>query len=56
LLAAAVRTSAAVLLLYTCTHSITILQDVDHQDQGYMVKSGIVVICRNAVIKDGTVI
>jgi hypothetical protein len=31
-------------------------QDLDAQDKGYMIKSGIVVIMRNATIKDGTVI
>jgi glucose-1-phosphate adenylyltransferase len=32
------------------------VQDLDAQDKGYMIKSGIVVIMRNATIKDGTVI
>jgi hypothetical protein len=33
-----------------------VLQEKDCQDQGYMIKSGIVVIMRNATIKDGTTI
>jgi len=32
------------------------LQELDKQDEGYMIRSGIVVILRNATIKDGTVI
>jgi hypothetical protein len=31
-------------------------QDEDCQEKGYMIKSGIVVIMRNATIKDGTTI
>jgi hypothetical protein len=31
-------------------------QDIDCQDKGYMIKSGITVIMRNATIKDGTTI
>jgi hypothetical protein len=31
-------------------------EDADHQDKGYMIRSGIVVIMRNAEVKDGTVI
>jgi glucose-1-phosphate adenylyltransferase len=32
------------------------VQDIDCQDKGYMIKSGITVIMRNATIKDGTTI
>mmetsp|Transcript_21586 Transcript_21586/g.54340 ORF Transcript_21586/g.54340 Transcript_21586/m.54340 type:complete len:518 (+) Transcript_21586:164-1717(+) len=31
-------------------------EDLTHEDDGYVIKSGIVVICRNAVIPDGTTI
>jgi len=40
---------AAFLLCYLC-------QELDKQDEGYMIRSGIVVIMRNGTIKDGTVI
>lgn len=32
------------------------LQELDKQNEGYMIRSGIVVILRNGTIKDGTVI
>jgi hypothetical protein len=32
------------------------LQELDKQEDGYMIRSGIVVILRNAAIKDGTII
>jgi hypothetical protein len=32
------------------------LQELDKQEEGYMIRSGIVVILRNATIKDGTTI
>lgn len=31
-------------------------EDLAHEDDGYVIKSGIVVVCRNAVIPDGTTI
>lgn len=34
----------------------SLLQELDKQAEGYMIKSGIVIICRNATIKGGTVI
>lgn len=49
-------------LSYPCTvcaarvSPVCAVQDLDAQDKGYMIKSGIVVIMRNATIKDGTVI
>jgi glucose-1-phosphate adenylyltransferase len=30
------------------------VEEENHEDEGYIIKSGIVVICRNAVIPDGT--
>jgi hypothetical protein len=31
-------------------------QEASHEDQGYMIRSGIVVVLRNATIKDNTVL
>ncbi|KAJ1284443.1 hypothetical protein BS78_03G204600 [Paspalum vaginatum] len=32
------------------------IQDADHPEEGYYIRSGIVVIAKNAIIKDGTII
>jgi len=32
------------------------IEEANHEDQGYMIRSGIVVVLRNATIKDGTVL
>lgn len=41
---------------HRCCCMCNSLQELDDQAKGYMIRSGIVVILRNATIKDGTVI